>query len=87
MTETSRQQLRETALRALERALELCGDDPKALATMRKITGLTLTDPVADRAVIDRRIAENHRPMWNETNSKNRQARGVPSEPDGRLTA
>lgn len=41
----------------LARALTQCETDEEALQLMRDVTGLSITDPEADRAEIDRRVA------------------------------
>jgi hypothetical protein len=49
------------ALRAMARYVELCDGDPEAIEIMRKLTGLTVTDPEADRPVMEQRLAEYRR--------------------------
>jgi hypothetical protein len=46
------------ALRALARYVEMCEGDDEAIRIMRKLTGLTVTDPEADRSVMEQRAAD-----------------------------
>jgi hypothetical protein len=47
------------ALNALARYVELCEGDEAAIEVMRKLTGLTVTDPEADRPVMERRLTKH----------------------------
>lgn len=52
----------EQALAALARLREMLGNDPEGLAKIRELTGLTITDPVADEETMAKRLLV-HRPL------------------------